>query len=177
MLNSFRPEFSVEYEIKIFAPPDKVWDWLSRVDLWTSWRQDVSCAYWVKGNGKNGTLKWRLRRMIGFTADVAAWERERKMRWEANSYGTRVIYDLKIDGNIRGTVVKLDVTGHGGLLRFFATRSIFSHQVNRSNEIWLGSLKTKLEAGKDDSTSPPPGFKNPFKNNVKLPSELDKFGR
>lgn len=177
MLHDLQPRFSAEYQIKIFAPPDKVWDWLSRVDLWTVWRQDVSCAYWVRGKGKNGTLKWRLRRMIGFTADVAVWKREREMRWEATSYGTHLVYDLRIDGNYRGTDVNLSVTGNGGLLRFFATRALFSHQLNRSHEIWLGALKTKLEAGKDDSTSPPAGFSNPFENNVKLPSELDRFGR
>lgn len=177
MLNSFRPEFSAEYQIKIFAPPDKVWEWLSRVDLWTSWRQDVSSAYWVKGEGQNGKFKWRLRNLIGFTADVAVWKRERQMRWEATSYKTRVIYDLNIDGNHRGSQVTMNVTGHGGLLKFFPTRAFFSSQLNRSNEIWLGALKTKLEAGKDDSTSPPPGFKSPFEDNVQLPSELGKFGR
>ncbi len=177
MLNNFQPTFSTEYQIEVFAPPNKVWDWLSRVDLWASWRHDVSSAYWVKGSGEKGRLKWRLRNLIGFTADVAIWKREREMRWEAVSYGTRVIHDIRLDGNHRGTNVRLSVTGKGGLLRFFATRSIFSHQLNRSNEIWLGALKTKLEAGKDDSTSPPPSFSNPFKNNVSLPSELGKFDR
>ncbi len=177
MQNSFRPDFSQRYEIKIFAPPDKVWDWLSRVDMWTSWRQDVSCAYWVKGEGQNGTLKWRLRKMIGFTADVAVWKREREMRWDAVSYGSHVIYDLRLHGDYRSTLVTLDVEGKGGLLGFFPTRAIFSHQLNRSNEIWLGALKTKLEAGKDDSTSPPPGLENPFENNVKMPSELGMFDR
>ena len=177
MRNNFQPDFSAQYEVKIFAPPDKVWEWLSRVDLWTSWRQDVSCAYWINGEGQNGILKWRLRRLIGFTANVAIWKREREMMWEAVSYGTRVNYDLRIDGDYRSTRVALDVSGKGGLLSLFAIRSLFSHQLNRSNEIWLGSLKTKLEAGKGDSSFPPPGFKNPFKDNVKLPSELEKFDR
>lgn len=177
MLQNYRPVLATQYEVNIFAPPGRVWDWLSRVELWTSWRQDVSCAYWINGEGQNGTLKWRLRRTLGFTANVAVWRREREMRWEAVSYGTRVIYQLRIDGNYRGTKVTMDVSGSGGLLKFFPTRSLFSHQLNRSNEIWLGSLKTKLEAGKDDSGFPPPDFKNPFENNVRLPSELGQFER
>ncbi len=158
MLNTYRPAFKAEYNIKIFAPPELVWDWLSRVDLWTSWRQDVSCAYWVRGEGQNGTLKWRLRKFLGFTADVVVWRHEREMRWDAVSYGTRVSYALTIDGDLKGTQVRLEVTGQGGLLRNFATRALFAHQLNRSNEIWLGALKTKLEAGKDDSIYPPSGF-------------------
>ncbi len=177
MLNSYQPDFEAEYKIKIFAPPDQVWDWLSRVDLWTSWRQDVSCAYWVNGEGQNGRLKWRLRKMIGFTAEVAIWRREREMRWDAVSYGAHVVHDLKLDGDYRSTQVSLDVSGKGGLLRFFPTRAVFLHQLNRSNEIWLGALKTKLEAGKDDSTSPPPSLDDPFKNNVQMPTGLERFGR
>lgn len=180
MLRNGRPEFREHYEIEIFAPPDKVWDWLSRVDMWTSWRQDVTCAYWINGQGQNGTLKWRLRKMLGFTANVAVWRREREMSWHATSYGTRVDYSLMIDGDYRSTVVRMDVYGDGGLLKFLPTRVLFLHNLNRSNEIWLGALKTKLEAGKDDSTSPPPGLDNPYENSVKLPSELgpfDRFGR
>ena len=154
MSNNPNAEFTANYKVDIFAPPDKVWDWLSRVDMWATWRQDVTCAYWVNGEGRDGTLKWRLRKVHGFTARVAAWNHEREMRWEAVSYGTRVSHVLRIDGDIRRTFVTLDVTGHGGLLSFFLTRSLFKHHVNRSNEIWLGALKTKLEFGKHESDLP-----------------------
>ncbi len=177
MLNNSRTAYRGHYEIEIFAPPDKVWDWMSRVDMWPTWRQDVSSAYWVNGQGQNGTLKWRLRKFIGFTADVAVWRREREMSWEAVSFGTRVAYSVVIDGDYRSTEVSLEVAGDGGLLRFFPTRALFLHNLNRSNEIWLGALKTKLEAGKDDSMSPPPGLEDPYSNSVRLPSELDKFDR
>ena len=168
--------FTARYRLEIFAPTDKVWDWLSRVDMWTTWRQDVSCAYWVNGKGRNGTLKWRLRGMLGFTAKVAVWNHERDMRWDAVSYGTRVSHVMRVDGDYRRTKVTLDVTGHGGLLRFYPTRALFIHQVNRSNEIWLGALKTKLEFGKDDLRSSPRS-NSPFVTNGKLPSEITHFDR
>lgn len=177
MLNSARPAFAGHYEIEIFAPPDKVWDWLSRVDMWASWRQDVSSAHWAEGEGNTRVLKWRLRKVLGFTASVDVWAREREMSWEAVSYGTHIGHSLLIDGDYRSTRISLDVIGSGGLLRFLPTRLLLAHHLNRSNEIWLGALKTKLEAGKDDSTSPPPGLEDPFSNNVKLPSELDRFNR
>lgn len=176
MLNSSNALFEANYKIDIFAPPDKVWDWLSRVDLWTSWRQDVTSAYWVSGEGRDGTLKWRLRKVLGFTAKVAVWSREREMRWDAVSYRTRVSHVLRIDGDYRRTWVTLDATGYGGLLRFHLTRSLFIHHVNRSNEIWLGALKTKLEFGKDESTMPP-GTDNPYADNVKLRSDSSHIDR
>lgn len=177
MLNNSKAQFTANYKIDIFAPPDKVWDWLSRVDMWASWRQDVSSASWVSGEGRDGTLKWRIRRVLGFKATVAVWNREREMRWDAVSYGTTLSHALRIDGNYRRTLITLDIAGRGGLLRFFLTRSLFLHNVNRSNEIWLGALKTKLEFGKDEGTRLPRGIDNPFEDNVKLPSENNPVDR
>lgn len=177
MLNNQNAPFTGSYKIDVFAPPEKVWDWLSRVEMWASWRQDVTSSYWVRGEGPNGTMKWRLRGVLGFTARVEAWRREREMRWEAVSYGTRVWHALRIDGDFRRTLVTLEVAGHGGLLRFYPTRALFTHHVNRSNEIWLGALKTKLEAGKNDSIMPPSSTRNPFEDNVSLPSEQSRHDR
>ncbi len=177
MLNIDRPSFTASYDIEIFAPPDKVWDWLSRVDMWSSWRHDVSNAHWVADPGERGIFKWRLRKMIGFTAKVIEWRRERGIRWQATSYGANLLHDLKIDGDIRKTHVSLEISGSGGPLRFLLTRALFLRQLDRSNQVFLGALKTKLEAGKDDSTEPPPGFTNPFENNVQLPGELGPFDR
>jgi hypothetical protein len=168
--------FVAQYHIDIFAPPDKVWDWLSRVELWADWRQDVSSSQWLRSDGQDRRIKWRLRKLLGFTARVVSWRREREMVWDAVSYGARISHVIRIEGDFKRTSVDLEVLGHGGVLNVYLLRNAFSQQLNRSNEIWLGSLKAKLEAGKDDGISPPPaGRDNPFINNVKLPSERTGF--
>ena len=168
--------FAAQYHIDIFAPPDRVWDWLSRVELWADWRQDVSNSFWLDDKGRDRMMKWRLRKLLGFTARVVKWRSEREMAWEAVSYGAHITHSVRIEGDFKRTSVDLEVAGHGGVLNMYLLRSAFRQQLNRSNEIWLGALKAKLEAGKDDGVAPPPANRdNPFINNVKLPSERTGF--
>ena len=162
---------SERYEIDIFAPPEKVWEWLSRVDLWHSWRQDVSSARWERGYGEGGTLKWRVRKLLGFTAQAERWRDSREIQLRSSALMTAIVHSMRIKGDIKGSNVTLEITASGGLAKFGPTRAILRSQLNRTCEILLGALKTKLEAGKDDSMSPPPDLKEPFANNVKLPSE------
>lgn len=163
------------HEIEIFAPPEKVWDWLSRVDLWASWRQDVSSAEWVEGYGPNATIKWRVGKLMGVTARVESWSETRELGWRAGIYGGEMLQVLRMSGDFKRTFVTSDLSCTGGLTRLRLTRAYLRSRLNRTNEIWLGSLKTKLEAGKDDFRRPPPSRKNPFENNVNLPSQRDKF--
>lgn len=176
-LNNHDAAFNARYKIDVFAPPDLVWDWLTRVDLWANWRQDVTSSYWVSGKGERGTLKWRLSKLLGFTATVDVWREEQEMRWGAVCYRTHIEHVLRIDGDHKRTIIELEVIGDGGVLRLYPFSILFKRRVNRSNEIWLGALKTKLEAGKDESLSPPGRLKNPFENNVRLPSERDHLDR
>lgn len=171
MLIDQRAPVVAHHEIEIFAPPDKVWDWLSRVDMWSSWRQDVSSSHWVEGHGRNGTFKWRVRNIMGFTARVEVWDEQRAMGWRAEVYGSEMVQVLRISGDFKRSVVTSDLSATGGLCRMRLTRAFVRSQLNRTNEIWLGSLKTKLEAGKDDGMKPPSTMRNLYENNVKLPSE------
>ena len=164
------------HEIEIFAPPDKVWDWLSRVEMWASWRQDISSAEWIDGHGHNATFKWRIRKFMSFTAQVEVWDVHRELGWRATGYGGQMVQLLRMTGDFKRTFVTSDMSFAGGLSKLRPTRSFVRGQLNRTNEIWLGSLKTKLEAGKDDFLKPPPSTKNPFENNVKLPSHRNGFG-
>jgi hypothetical protein len=164
------------HQIEIFAPPDKVWDWLSRVEMWPSWRQDVSSAHWVNGGGANGIFKWRLRSLFGFTAQVQTWDAEREFSFRCSSYGSRLLQVIRVRGDLKNTSVTSDMSIAGGLVRFPPARYVIREQMCRSVEIWFGALKTKLEAGKGDSMRPPRGVHDPFSNNVKLPSERDRLG-
>ena len=171
MMTDYDAPISERYEIEIFAPPEKVWDWLSRVDLWKSWRQDVTYAAWESGYGAGGTLKWRVRKLMGFTAYVETWSESREMRLRSSALMTQVFHSMQISGDIKKTRVTVRVSASGGLTRFRPTKAMLRGQLNRTNEILLGALKTKLEAGKDDSMDPPPGLDDPFSNNVRLPSQ------
>lgn len=176
MMPEYDAPISERYEIDIFAPPEKVWEWLSRVELWTSWRQDVTSAKWEQGHGAGGTMKWRVRKLMAFTAYVEEWREARAIRLSSQALMTRVFQSVSIDGDIKRSTVTLEVTAQGGLTRFGLTKAILRSQLNRTSEILLGALKTKLEAGKDDTLKPPPNLDHPFANNVKLPSERTDIG-
>jgi len=163
------------HKIDIFSPPDKVWDWISRVELWSTWRQDVSSAYWLSGDGANGSFKWRLKSLFGFTAKVDRWREQQEFNFHCNAYGSQLVQEILVRGDLKSTVVTSELSVSGGLVRLAPTRYIIREQINKSMEIWFGALKTKLEAGKGDSMSPPLGLEDPFSNNVSLPSHRDRL--
>ena len=107
---------------------------------------------------------------MAFTARVEAWDESREIRFNSTTLMTRVAQSMRIRGDFKSSRVTLEIVAYGGMTRFGPTRAIMRSQLNRTSEILLGSLKTKLEAGKDDFLRPPPSLDNPFEGNVKLPS-------
>jgi hypothetical protein len=138
----------VRHEIEIFAPPEKIWEWLSRVDLWEDWRQDVSGSYWLNGRGGTASFKWRLRKLFGITARVEAWDEEREFGWTGQFWISTLKQVMRIDGDFRRTRIVMESSVEGALVRPAPLRAMVRSQLNRTNEIYLGSLKTKLEAEK-----------------------------
>ncbi len=141
------------HEIEIFAPPEKVWDWLTRVDMWHTWRQDVSSARVIAGRGLNSIISWRHRKLLRITARVDAWSELREFGIIARPLGSDVRQVFTLNGDYRKTMIRSVTSVDGPMARPRLLHPIFRSQVNRTNEIWLGALKAKLEAGKGEAFS------------------------
>jgi hypothetical protein len=138
----------VRRQIEVFAPPEMVWDWLSRVDLWQDWHPEVSSSKWLGQPGLNGPFKWRLRKVIGITAKVDSWDELRELGWTGRIWSTKITQVFRIEGDFRRTVIVSEAAMEGAACRFAPVRALALGQLERTNELWLGVLKTKLESEK-----------------------------
>lgn len=150
-----RAPLVTHHQIDIFAPPGNVWDWISRIEMWPTWRQDVSSARWLEGRGLNGAFKWRVRNIFGITARIKEWRENRSIGWQGRVAGGSIAQLVVISGEVKPSTVTIETSYDGPLTRLRLTRALVEGQINRTNEIWLGSLKTKLEIGKDEGTGGP----------------------
>ncbi len=150
----------VRREIEIFAPPEMIWEWLSRVELWQDWHPEISRSHWAAGQGPNGVLKWRLRKVIGVTAQVESWHEQNEIGWVGHAWSTTVRQVFRIRGDFRKTRIVTEASVEGPGFGFPPLRAVVQSQLERTSELWLGALKTKLESEKTrvriGGTTPPP---------------------
>lgn len=145
----------LRHRIEIFAPPEKVWDRLSRVELWDEWRHDVSGSRHVSGEGEGSVFRWRHRKIFRMTAKFRSWKSLRELGWTSHPFGSTFKQVVRISGDFRKTTVTAEASMEGRMVSNSILRSLFESQINRTNEIWLGALKTRLEYGKYDMPGPP----------------------
>ena len=146
-VNRSAPLF-VGREIDIFAPPEMVWDWLSRVELWPDWHPDISNSRWLDAPGINAAFKWRLRKVVSITARVETWDECREFGWTGNVWSSTLRQVFWIDGDFRRTRIAAEGSLEGPGCGFSPLRAVAGGQLARTNELWLGALKTRLESEK-----------------------------
>lgn len=138
----------VRGEIEIFAPPEMIWDWLSRVDLWKDWHPEITNSRWLARPGINAQFKWRLRSVLGITARIESWEEQRELGFIGQSWSTTLRQVFRMNGDFRRTHIRAEASVEGPGYGFAPLRAVIGGQLARTNELWLGALKTKLESEK-----------------------------
>ena len=145
------------HEIEVFAPPEMVWDWLSRVDLWSDWHPEIDASEWVSDEGL-GVFSIRVRKVLSLTSRIETSRVEREFGWESVLWFTTTRHALRIDGDYRRTTITCETSAEGPLARWTGFSGVFRDEVNRVIETGLGVLKTRLESEKrsESSSSGPP---------------------
>ncbi|MSQ07929.1 MAG: SRPBCC family protein [Dehalococcoidia bacterium] len=138
----------VRGEIELFAPPEMVWDWLSRVDLWQDWHPEITNSRWLNRPGMNAEFKWRLRAVLDITSRIESWEERRELGFSGQVWSTTLRHVFRLDGDFRRTRVLSEASVEGSGCGFAPLRALISGQVARTNDLWLGALKTRLESEK-----------------------------
>ncbi|MBM3960222.1 MAG: hypothetical protein FJ314_10770 [SAR202 cluster bacterium] len=146
-INQAAPVF-VRREITVFAPPDKVWDWLSRVDLWGDWHPEIASAYWLKDDVAGRRFRWR-QGPVRITSTIEAWSEQREIGWTGRAYSAVVRHVFRLQGDFRQT----HITSEQSIEGFPASviGPIMRRLAERSSETWLAALKTRLESVHDRS--------------------------
>ncbi|GEM_PF-1215614 len=137
---------TVRRQIEVFSPPEMVWEWLSRVELWQEWHPEISGSRWLEGRGRNGLFKWRLRKVVGMTCRMESWQEMREVGFVANAWSSTVRQVFRMDGDFRRTRVTAEASVEGPGYGLGLLRSAVQSQLERTNELWLGALKTNIES-------------------------------
>ena len=138
----------VRRSLDVFAPPQMVWDWISRVELWQHWHPDIRGSRWLGTPGVNGEFRLRLRTVVAVVGRVESWEERRRIGWVAGFWGTTWRQEFEIEGDFRSTTVLVEGSLEGKMYGIAAVRALGLGQLARTNETWLGALKTQLESEK-----------------------------
>jgi hypothetical protein len=153
----------VRREITVFAPPEKVWDWLSRVDLWQDWHPDIAASYWLdEDEGKRGgyggygspgqhpapggrmaRFRWR-QGPVRVTSLIEAWDVSREIGWVGHAYSAVVRHVFRMDGDFRRTHIVSEQSIEGPPASLM--KPLIRGLAVRTCETWLAVLKTRLES-------------------------------
>ena len=145
------------HEIEVFAPPKMVWNWISRVDLWSDWHPEIDASNWVSDEGQ-GVFSIRVRKVLSLTCRIETMRVEREFGWESVLWFSTTKHALRIDGDYRRTTITCETWAEGPLARWTVFNGLLLNEVNRVIETGLGVLKTRLESEKrgESSSSGPP---------------------
>ena len=136
----------VRREITIFAPPERVWDWLSRVDLWQDWQPEIAAAYWLNETGDGGPqarFRWR-QGPVRITSLIETWDVRREIGWVGHAYSAVVRHAFRLEGDFRRTHIVSEQSIEGFPVSLM--RPIIRNMAVRTSETWLAALKTRLES-------------------------------
>lgn len=136
----------IRREITIFAPPEKIWDWLSRVDLWQDWHPEIAAAYWLddgREGGPRARFKWR-QGPVRITSLIESWDVWREIGWQGRAYNAVVRHVFRLEGDFRRTHIVSEQSIEGFTASLM--RPIIQGLAERTSETWLAALKTRLES-------------------------------
>lgn len=147
----------VHNERRIDAPPERVWRWLARADLWPSWF--AGCTKLSIDEGPlaltvGSRVTWR---MLGATIRVVVRRAEapRDLDWRGGARGVNAYHAWRLEPDGDGTRIVTEETERGPLpwlLRWYLRGAI-----HRAHDAWLDALARVAESGGEPGTgsSPP----------------------
>ncbi len=131
-----------------------VWDWISRVDLWSDWHPEIDDSKWVSDEDQ-GVFSLRMRKVLSLTSRIQTQRSEREFAWESAIWFSTTRHAFRIDGDYRRTTITCETWTEGPLAKWAGVSGMFQNEVNRVIETGLGVLKTRLESEKRGESSKP----------------------
>lgn len=133
----------VDRKIEIFSPPEVIWQWISRVDLWVDWHPEISSSWLIDDEAIGARFKWR-KKLLGVRCEIVEIAAARRWAWRGRSWGLKAQQEFRLDGNFRSTSLSSTMILEGPTVRVLKP---FVHKAaTHWTEVWLGVLKTKIES-------------------------------
>jgi hypothetical protein len=133
----------VERKIEIFSPPEVIWQWIRRVDLWVDWHPEVSSSWLIDDEAVGARFKWR-KKLLGVRCEIVEIVSARRWAWRGTSWGLKAQQEFRLDGNFRSTLLSSTMILEGPTAR--ALKPLIRKAATHWTEVWLGVLKTRIES-------------------------------
>jgi hypothetical protein len=133
----------VERKIEIFSPPEVIWQWISRVDLWVDWHPEISSSWLIDDEAIGARFKWR-KKLLGVRCEIVEIAAARRWAWWGRSWGLKAQQEFRLDGNFRSTSLSSTMILEGPTARVL--KPFVRKAATHWTEVWLGVLKTKIES-------------------------------
>jgi len=148
----YRPEKTavhVHNELEMPAPPEAVWAWLVRADLWPTWYSNSKDVK-IEGGRElqaGSVFHWKT---FGVSLDsrVEEFVQNERLAWSARAMGINAYHAWLIERSPSGCHVITEENQNGWVARLNA--SLRPDQTSRYHQFWLEMLREKAKGG------PPP---------------------
>ena len=150
----YSPEIApvhVRNELEMEAPPDAVWAWLVRAQLWPAWYENAANVTFLEGSPPDLDPGERFRwKTFGVTLEskVLEFVPGERIAWDARGPGVDAYHAWVITKTPRGSHVLTEESQHGWLARL--SSAVMPQRMFRYHQIWLEALRQKAAGG------PPP---------------------
>jgi uncharacterized protein YndB with AHSA1/START domain len=131
--------------IEIAAPPETVWDVLTRFDDWPQWNPQVKSMSFEGPLAAGSEFRWRA----GPGTIVSTLERvdpPRFVRWRGRTMSIRAIHEWRLEPRNSGTFVETEETYSGVVARLF--RRQLQKILDKALVDGLEDLKREAERGR-----------------------------
>lgn len=146
----YRPERTavrVHNEIEMGVPPERVWAWLVRADIWSTWFSRAKDARIQGGGGDRqfgSVFLWKTSG-VNIKSRVEEFVSYERLSWWAHAVGIDAYHVWLIERTPSGCRVTTEENQNGWLARLsHATRP---SSMNRLHEAWLRGLLERAKVG------------------------------
>jgi hypothetical protein len=149
--SGYDPEKSpihVHNEIAISAPPDILWAWIIRAQLWPTWYSNSANIRFLNGKPPDLALGTKFRwKTFGVTivSTVLEFVPYERLAWDAHGNGLDAYHAWLIQKTENGGQVVMEETQRGWLNRL--AKALRPKQVEQQHQIWLEHLSEKAKSG------------------------------
>jgi hypothetical protein len=129
-------------EIEIVAAPTVVWEVLTDIEEWPSWKSDVESVSMQGGLAEGSAFRWKAGPGT-ITSVLQAVEPPRRIAWSGKTLGIQAMHVYALETRNGTTLVRTEESYDGLIARLF--RGPLQKTLNRSLESGLRDLKAESE--------------------------------
>ena len=138
----------VRNQLSILSPPESVWAWIIRAQLWPTWYPNSANIRFLNGQPPDLALGTRFRwKTFGVTLlsrvlELVPYER---LAWEAHANGLDAYHVWLVQKTDLGCDVITEETERGWLARI--GKALRPKRLEQQHQIWLEGLRAKATVG------------------------------